>query len=480
MQKSSFIPGAVSLLLASLLLVRAGEWEELRGCRLLPNEENDGDSFHVEHDGQERIFRLYFVDAPETEGGGRLAERVAEQAETFGISEEESLQIGLRAAAFTGAALSRPFTVITRGQDAMGASQIPREYAFVKTADGDDLGEMLLSRGLARSFGKDAAFPPYKARELREKYDQLEAEARREKLGAWGDGASVPTMALPASRNRGEVEAQSFGGIGAVLSGEDGYAEVEELIPGGPAEQTGELSVNDRIVGVAQGDGPFEDVVDMTLDQVVKRIRGGRGSTVRLRVLASGSPNASRPKVISIVRDEVPVEAQQGAEEKDHLNSLLHLPERVEILPTPQPGEVESYGAGKPVSFGHKSEVLYQKSKDGNAGIDLRATVETLAKLINYKTGRLEAIVWVVPRHDTDVGYRSTLRVPGGLYKIVYAQGVRETAEGKFYAEYYGKLADPITVSLLDPARVTLSIHDTNYANVKSSAKEFGSFRPPR
>jgi len=45
----------------------AEEWEVIEGCRLIDNRYNDGDSFHVKADGEERIFRLYFVDCPEAE-----------------------------------------------------------------------------------------------------------------------------------------------------------------------------------------------------------------------------------------------------------------------------------------------------------------------------------------------------------------------------------------------------------------------------
>ncbi len=104
--------------------------------------------------------------------------------------------MGKKAAAFTHAVLSRPFKVTTRGQNALGASQLKREYAFIETADGEDLAEMLISRGLARSFGEDASPAGEKASDLRAKYDRLEAKARSARLGAWGDDAAVPTMEL--------------------------------------------------------------------------------------------------------------------------------------------------------------------------------------------------------------------------------------------------------------------------------------------
>ncbi len=166
----------------------------------MENDSNDGDSFHVKADGEERIFRLYFADTPEAESGGYVTERVTEQAKEFGITEEESVEMGKKAAAFTRSVLSRPFKVTTRGQNALGASQLKREYAFVETADGEDLAEMLISRGMARSYGEDAAPPGESARALRSKYDRLEAKARRERVGAWGDGAAVPTMELSDSK----------------------------------------------------------------------------------------------------------------------------------------------------------------------------------------------------------------------------------------------------------------------------------------
>ena len=65
------------VLLALVCIARADEWETIRGCRLIENESNDGDSFHVEADGEEKIFRLYFVDTPESESGGYVDGRNA-------------------------------------------------------------------------------------------------------------------------------------------------------------------------------------------------------------------------------------------------------------------------------------------------------------------------------------------------------------------------------------------------------------------
>jgi endonuclease YncB( thermonuclease family) len=106
---------SVLIFLALVSLACASDWQTIRDCRLIENESNDGDSFHVKADGEERIFRLYFVDTPEAESGGYVSERIGEQAKEFGITEEESVAMGKKASALTRAVLSRPFKVITKG-----------------------------------------------------------------------------------------------------------------------------------------------------------------------------------------------------------------------------------------------------------------------------------------------------------------------------------------------------------------------------
>ncbi len=68
----------------------------------------------------------------------------------------------------------------------------------------------------------------------------------------------------------------SLVGIGAMLRSEDGYAKIESLVAGGPAQSDGRLKVGDRITAVAQGEKEFVDTRDMRLDKVVEMIRGRR------------------------------------------------------------------------------------------------------------------------------------------------------------------------------------------------------------
>ena len=100
----------------------------------------------------------------------------------------------------------------------------------------------------------------------------------------------------------------SLEGIGAVLSSRDGYTIVEEVVPGGSAAKQGSIQPKDRILGVAQGDGELVDVIDMDLRDVVRMIRGKKGSTVRLSVLRQGSE--TERFVVSLERDKINLEEQ--------------------------------------------------------------------------------------------------------------------------------------------------------------------------
>jgi len=107
----------------------------------------------------------------------------------------------------------------------------------------------------------------------------------------------------------------SLVGIGAVLQDIDGYTRVVDIIPGGPADKDGRLKINDCIIGVAQGDTPFEDMVNTNLERVVERIRGRKGTMVRLLVIPSDSPDGSERQLIDITRDEVRLKDQQARAE---------------------------------------------------------------------------------------------------------------------------------------------------------------------
>src|SRR5436189_2858621 len=92
----------------------------------------------------------------------------------------------------------------------------------------------------------------------------------------------------------------SLVGIGAMLRSEDGYAKIENLVLGGPAQVDGRLKVGDRITAVAQGQNEFVDVREMRLDKVVEMIRGKKGTRVRLLVIPADVTDPSHRKNVEL------------------------------------------------------------------------------------------------------------------------------------------------------------------------------------
>lgn len=103
----------------------------------------------------------------------------------------------------------------------------------------------------------------------------------------------------------------SLEGIGAVLQSDNDYTKIVRLVPAGPAEKSKQLSPADRIIGVAQDKGEMVDVVGWRLDEVVKLIRGPKGSSVRLEVIpASNPPSDMTSREVALVREAVKLEDQ--------------------------------------------------------------------------------------------------------------------------------------------------------------------------
>ncbi|MED6339861.1 MAG: carboxy terminal-processing peptidase [SAR324 cluster bacterium] len=96
----------------------------------------------------------------------------------------------------------------------------------------------------------------------------------------------------------------SLEGIGAVLRWDDGYTVVNSIVPGGAAARQGKLKTDDRIIAVAQGENAFESVIDMRLNNVVKLIRGKRGTKVGLQILRK-TKKGFDTLTIFIVRDKI-------------------------------------------------------------------------------------------------------------------------------------------------------------------------------
>ncbi len=164
----------------------------------------------------------------------------------------------------------------------------------------------------------------------------------------------------------------SLEGVGAVLQSEDGYAKVKEIVPGGPADLEGHLTVNDRISAVAQGDEPFEDVVDMKLDKVVEKIRGKRGTVVRLQVIPANTAGGAKRKVVTITRDQVSLKDQEA---------------RAEIIDMQRPD-------GRTVRVGWIELPSFYADLGNRGGENSRSTTKDVLALLNRLTAEnIEALV---------------------------------------------------------------------------------------
>jgi carboxyl-terminal processing protease len=182
-------------------------------------------------------------------------------------------------------------------------------------------------------------------------YDQLEKETRESTLTSLNDNFSfikdldredwfsiyvnaIASRFDPHTSYFGPSEKEKFDvsmsgkleGIGARLQKKNDFTEITELISGGPAWRGKQLESGDVVLKVAQADAEPVDVVGMRLDDVVKKIKGPKGTEVRLTV----KKQDGTIKVITIIRDEVEIEetyVKSSVVEKDgYKYGIIYLP----------------------------------------------------------------------------------------------------------------------------------------------------------
>ena len=130
----------------------------------------------------------------------------------------------------------------------------------------------------------------------------------------------------------------SLEGIGAQLQKQDDVVVIREVLPGGPAMKSKQLAAGDRIVGVGQGaDGPMEDVVGWRIDDVVAKIKGPKGTQVRLDIIPPQAGMDSKPVRVSLVRDKIKLTADAAK------SKVLDIPARGD-LPARRIGVIELPG----------------------------------------------------------------------------------------------------------------------------------------
>jgi competence protein ComEA len=181
-------------------------WER---CKLIPTEWADGDSFQIQTpNGELLTIRLYGADCIEWHvSDDSDARRLRAQRRYFGISDSggsplTSIQVakdlGESAAKEVVSALKKPFQVNTAFADARGDGKFKRVYAFVTTAEGEDLAERLVRLGLARAFGVYRETPIGKsANDYRAYLQDVELQSAKRGVGAW---AKTIWDLLPAER----------------------------------------------------------------------------------------------------------------------------------------------------------------------------------------------------------------------------------------------------------------------------------------
>lgn len=235
----SFTPPLCALLLTFATSAFASSpWVTLQGGHYLAKRPNDGDSFHVSVAGHEYIFRLYFIDAPET--SAEFRDRVEEQAIFFGVTVDQVLQVGDLAKHFVREKLSEPFLVRTCWEDAGGRSRMQRFYAFVQTRTGD-LGEQLVENGLARIHaGTSKPEGLTSAGAEWQKLVSLEKRAKKEKVGGWGaDDGRMQVRAQQPESEKGidpfdrffhPAEMQQIDGTNSVVNSLDASAKDDDEV----------------------------------------------------------------------------------------------------------------------------------------------------------------------------------------------------------------------------------------------------------
>jgi carboxyl-terminal processing protease len=124
----------------------------------------------------------------------------------------------------------------------------------------------------------------------------------------------------------------SLEGIGAVLRGDNDYTQVVKVITGGPADLSGELGADDRIVGVGQENEKIVDVIGWRLDDVVDLIRGPKGTVIKLEVLPKGVGPEGPSKIVTMTREKIKLE------EQDASSSIIDIPDsntRIGVIDLP-------------------------------------------------------------------------------------------------------------------------------------------------
>ncbi len=181
-------------------------------------------------------------------------------------------------------------------------------------------------------------------------------------------------------------------GIGALLAAEDdGSTKITGIVVGGPAEKSGELKLNDRIVGIDKNNtGEMVDILFMKLDKVVDMIRGTEGTTIRMKVESADNPGQA--KIITIVRAQVPMKDELAKGEIIEINGAPKEKNRIGVLTLP--AFYADMNGGDRRCATDVQRILERMAKENVNGlvIDLRnnggGSLEEVRRMTGFFTGR--------------------------------------------------------------------------------------------
>ena len=285
------------------------------------------EKFKLDDEFASKIFNRY-IDFLDPAHNTFLQSDVEEMRAKYGTKLDDQLYAGELGAAFDMYDLMTKrryerykyaLSLLDKEPDLKANDQIEVERdkaPFPKTtAEADKLWEERVKNDIINLYLKEKKWPEIK-KTLVKRYDlaikrltQIKADdILQTYLNAFAREIDPHTSYLSPRAAKAFQESMnlSLEGIGATLSMEDDITAIRSLVPGAPAASSKKISVGDKIVGVGQGEkGEIEDVIGWRLDDVVDKIKGKKGSIVRLEIEPE---KGGKTKIISLTRDKVRIE----------------------------------------------------------------------------------------------------------------------------------------------------------------------------
>ena len=285
------------------------------------------EKFKLDDEFASKIFNRY-IDFLDPAHNTFLQSDVEEMRAKYGTKLDDQLYAGELGAAFDMYDLMTKrryerykyaLSLLDKEPDLKANDQIEVERdkaPFPKTtAEADKLWEERVKNDIINLYLKEKKWPEIK-KTLVKRYDlaikrltQIKADdILQTYMNAFAREIDPHTSYLSPRAAKAFQESMnlSLEGIGATLSMEDDITSIRSLVPGAPAARSKKISVGDKIVGVGQGEkGEIEDVIGWRLDDVVDKIKGKKGSIVRLEIEPE---KGGKTKIISLTRDKVRIE----------------------------------------------------------------------------------------------------------------------------------------------------------------------------